>query len=218
MDDDLFMTRSGQDRLTNGSSLILQHAWDASDSDSILLRREDSKFEGGQKASRFGAQNGSGKNIGRDDDQFGRNGGRFGRDQSNEKKESLYFKSFTRDLAAPDRLNTWGLTAFTRESSSLTGVDPEEPKNRLGLPLDSTRTTALPPGWGSYAPLDSRQPDPQAGAVQGYGRAWEPPADTRPAVPKGNSNPNQIIPSRVVAPKRPINLPMPKRPSDPNPY
>jgi hypothetical protein len=220
--EDLFMGRPELNRLTNGNSLLMQHNREAGDSDPMLLRREDSKLEAGQNASKFGPQNGSEKDHGRDEDRFGRDGDRFGRDLAIQKNDTLLFKSFTRDQGVPDRFNAWGFARSADEPKTMTGLDADGRQNKLGLAAEAEHTlalplSALPPGYGSYDPQDNRRSADQAVQNPGYARSWEPPV-MHPLVAKSYSNPDQINTSRVVAPKRPVNLQIPKRPSDPNPF
>jgi hypothetical protein len=218
--DNLFTARSEPNRLTNGISLNMQRGWEDNDSDRILLRRGDSKFETGPNASRFGAQNGLDQQSERQGDRFGRDqraGDRLEREQADEKNDSLLFKAFSRDLAAPERLEAWGLTTFKGETRNLTGVESDQRSSKFGLPTQPVNGDALPPGYGTYNPSDNRRTDEQPGATPDFARAWEPPP-ARHVVSRGYSNPDQFNPSRVVAPNRPVNLPMPKLPSNPNPF
>jgi len=208
--DDLFNARQDASRLTNGSPLGMHRAWEANDAQRMLLRKGDAKFGDDANASRFGMRNGWDKDNGRDGDLFGR-------DSSNKKNQSSLLKMFSLDPASSDRISAWAPKSFLGESETLTGVGSEQLKFKLGMPSDSERTPTLTPGYGSYNPTDKRQIDQQAGTTPGYLRAWEP-AGTHTAAPKRTFDPNHPDLSHVVAPNRPVNLPMPKRPSDPNPY
>jgi hypothetical protein len=209
-DDDLFSARPEPNRLTNGSQFNLQRNSDARDSDRMLLRKEDSKFGIDPNASRLGARIGWDKDNGREDDLFGR-------DRFNKKNESSLLKVFSLDPAAQDRFRAWEPKSFPGESSSLTGAGSADAKTKWGLPADAARTPALPSGYGSYDPADNRPTGEQGQTTPGYVRAWEP-ADAHPAPARRASNPDQVSASHVVAPNRPVNLKIPKRPSDPNPY
>jgi len=208
--DDLFTARPEPNRGTNGIGLSMQRVQDKSDSSRLLLRREDSGLETGREDSRFGDRKAAEKESGRDGDRLGLN-------FTKERNDSLLFKAFGRDPAAPARFSAWGSTPSADETRTLTGIESDEQKSRVGLPMEAARSETLPLGYGSYAPDDRRKADEQAAAAPGYMRAWEPPAP-RSLPSKNYSNPYQINPARVVAPNRPVNLPMPKRPGDPNPF
>jgi hypothetical protein len=208
--DDLFTARPEPNRGTNGAGLGMQRLQDKSDSRRLLLRKEDSGLETGRDDSRFGDRKVA-------ENESGRDGDRLGLNSPKERNDSLLFKAFGRDPAAPARFSAWGFAPSSDETRTLTGVESDEQKSRVGLPMEVARSATLPLGYGSYAPDDRRQAEEQAAAAPGYMRAWEPPAP-RSLPSKTYSNPYQINPARVVAPSRPVNLPMPKRPGDPNPF
>ena len=208
--DDLFNARQQPNLLTNSALFKLQHSSDASDSDRMLLRKTDSKFGADQDASRMGARMGWDKDHGRDGDLFGQ-------DRTARKNESSLLKVFSLDPASSDRFSAWQPRSFTGEASSMTGVFSGESKTKWGQPAETARALTLPPGYGSYDPADNGHGGDQAASNPGYQRAWEP-AETRVAPSMHAANPAQFNASHVAAPKRPVNLPLPKRPSDPNPY
>jgi hypothetical protein len=207
--DGLFSAQPESSRLASGSVFNMKHGRDANEAEPFLLRKADSKFGADPNATRPGARNGWDKDG-------VRNGDLFGRDYAAKKNESSLLKMFTLDPASSG-FSAWQTKSFTGESESLTGVGSEGAKIKLGLTLDSAHSSAMPAGYGSYDPADKRQTDQQAATTPGYVRAWEP-GGTHPAAPRRSSNPGALNSSRVVAPNRPAVLPIPKRPSDPNPY
>jgi hypothetical protein len=206
--DDPFGVQPKPNRLTNNSSLNMQHGWEASDSSSLLGQRDDSLLGAGQKASKFGALNSSDKDSGRETD-------RLGRGFSDEKDEPLLSKIFGHNLTAADRYGGGWVSPVIDEASPLTDGTPV---NRLNNPeTASTRLETLPSGFGHYAPqvdIQDRQTDQQAWATQGYPQLQDTsPARSMPS--KSYTDREESRAPRFAAPNLPTTLAAPKHPGDP---
>jgi hypothetical protein len=220
---------------TNGSNLNMPRGWDAKDSQDPQRRRNDSGLEANQNASRFGSSIGLDGENKRDEDRnasrYGspigfdgenkRDGDRYGRDSYSDKDNLSFFKMFGHESSDKDKFTGARYTPFRDETATVEGAARESRMREMKASLDSVPNSSLPSDFGSYTPFDNSQSRLTANQMEAQSgidhsmRAWEPPAsiDHLP-VARGNLNLGQNIPSRVVAPNRPINLPFPKRPGD----
>jgi hypothetical protein len=234
--DDWFTSRPDPTRVTNSNRLNMKQGLDPNASGNLLQQRYDSGLDGGQSESRFGARNGldrdnskfSAQNgLDRDYSKFGAKNGldkdnarssdRLGRGVFSADDDSLWTKAFSRDASGMDRFNSMRLRPSMSDAKPFSGGAYEERMNNPWLGQDSAQTAA-PPGYAGYTPLDDGQSRPTgepAGESQVYLRAWDPSA-SRVLPSKNFSNPDQINTSHVVAPNRPVTIPMPQRPGDPH--
>ncbi len=210
--DDWLNSRPESNPLTNGSISEILRGADARNPGSLLQRRNDVGFEAGQNGSRLETQT-------RFDRDHSREGDVSGRGSSSDHEGSLWNKASDRDSSsAIYQLNGGRFVPFMEEFRMSAGGAYGQRMNSPAPPADPARDMALPAGNGGYNPMDdsrNRQTSDEADtASQGYLRAWEP-APSRRLPARTSSNPDQINPSRVLAPNRPVNLPMPRRPGDP---
>jgi hypothetical protein len=225
--DDWFTSLPEQNRLSNSSSLNMQRAWDGTSPDNLLRQRNNAGREigpdglrsgpdtlrGGQEESKLGQKNGYDQEDAKERD-------RYGREVSNDKENGFWSKSLSSDSSATDRFSTSKFMSYMDESATLSGGSYEKRASISAFAADSTHDAALLSGIGNDLPVDDGRSfqaglpiDEQAGASPEL-RAWDATASGLSPT-RSDFNPVQNSPSRVVAPNRPVVLPMPKRPGDP---
>ena len=223
---------------TNSGTMNAPRGWDVKDSDSFLQRRNSSGFDADQNASRLGSQTGSEREFDRGN---ALDGDRNGRDYSSDKDVSIWARVPNRDLTGSDRFegskfstfkNAWG----GKDEAVTFGYAVQEPgKTGAGLAVasatdpahtdpahvDPLSDMAPPSGFGNFTPLDDIQRR-RSGELAGYQigasqalEAWEKAPSISRSPSLNNFKTGQNIPSRVVAPNRPVTLPFPKRPDSP---
>jgi hypothetical protein len=187
----------------------LRQAWDSGAADRLSQRGSAFGSDNTRDARRFGTQNESDRNGVR-----GENG--LGRAFSDDNDSSFWSKAFGRhDPSVLGRLMDGGFNPYAGDTSrAAAGI------SRAASSFFNTGSAASPlvlPDYASSPFADDalrRQGGESAGAPQEQMRAWEVQSAARQQF-RSSPGREQPGPVRVVAPNRPVNLPLPKRPGDP---
>jgi hypothetical protein len=193
--------------LTN--DLGLRQEWDSSSGDRRSQRKGAFGTDNLRDTRQFGMQGESDRNGVR-----GENG--LGRGHSDDGDNSFWSKALNRhDPSVLGRLMDGGFVPFAGGTSgAATGF------SRAAASVFNAASTAsplVPPEYGISSFADDtlrRQSGETAGAAPEQMRAWEVQSAARQQSRSGSGR-EVPGPVRVLAPNRPVNLPMPKRPGDP---
>jgi hypothetical protein len=227
--DDLFNARPEPNRLTNSSNVNMQRAWDGKSSDGLLRQRDEYGRETGQYESKNGAyaskdaQDNSrfDQKNGYDKDDAQQDRDQYGRETPKDKNGGFWSRPLSEDSSASDRFSTAKFMSYMDESATLSGGAYDTRMNTSVLAADSAGNAASFPDYESafpFADAQSHVPGEEVDAAPGASpelRAWDVPSPDLSST-KFSSSPGQSSVTRgVVAPNRPVNLPMPRRPGDP---
>ncbi|HEY3860897.1 MAG TPA: hypothetical protein VGO59_03335 [Verrucomicrobiae bacterium] len=210
----LDQTQSENQATNTLAAFGLQREKEAHSDDAILLHRDGSldgqNGQDGQDDSRFDHGNKSNQSE----------RGLFGKDSSDQKDDSSFFRSFIRPPSGSSRFNAGAFVAYDHDATSLTGRAADWQFNQApGEGEDPTRLS-FANAFTPQHPEDNRRD--AATAASSYVHAWDDAAAPQPSAAASAARSrlfsDQNNPSRVVAPNRPAILPWAKRPGDPNPF